>query len=139
MSENPNGTSGPTGPTPRWTDYQIDQVIGRLLQIGVLVAAAVTFVAGVLYLARHGGGVADYHVFHSVPQTLSSLGGIYHGLVAGQRAAFVQLGLVLLILTPMARVALTLGAFLIQKDRLYVLLTTIVLSVLVYGLFWARG
>ena len=128
------GTGG-----PRWTDYQIDQVIGRVLQVGVLAAAIVTVIAGVLYLRQHGGEATHYETFRGVPATLSSLSGILHGVVTGQRAAMVQMGLVLLILTPIARVALTLGAFVVQKDRLYVLLTTIVFAVLVYGLFWARG
>jgi uncharacterized membrane protein len=126
-------------PAPRWTDHQVDMVIGRLLQVGVLIAAVVTLVGGVLYLRAHGTTVADYHVFRGVPDGLTSLSGIAHGVLAGRRAALVQLGLVLLILTPMARVALTLGAFVVQRDRLYVLLTAIVLAVLVYGLFWARG
>jgi len=125
--------------SPRLTDDQIDQVIGRVLQIGMLTAAIVTLVAGVLYLQRHGGTVADYHTFKGVAESLKSLSGIGHGVMAGQRAAMVQLGLVLLILTPIARVTLTLGAFVIQRDRLYVLLTSIVLTVLVYGLFWAHG
>jgi uncharacterized membrane protein len=47
----------------------------------------------------------------------------------------VQLGLVLLIATPVARVALTLGAFLVQRDRLYMVLTAIVLVLLLVGLF----
>ena len=51
------------------------------------------------------------------------------------RVGIVQLGLVLLIATPVARVALTLGAFLLQRDRLYVVLTTIVLVLLLFGLF----
>jgi uncharacterized membrane protein len=123
---------------PRWTDHQIDQVIGRVLQIGVLTAAIVTIVAGVLYLRQHGAATADYATFRGVPQTLSSLAGIVRGVAAGNRAALVQAGLVLLILTPMARVALTLGAFVVQRDRLYVLLTGLVLAVLVYGLCWAR-
>jgi uncharacterized membrane protein len=42
---------------------------------------------------------------------------------------------VLLIATPLARVALTLGAFLLQRDRLYVLLTAVVLVLLLFGLF----
>jgi len=123
---------------PRWTDYQIDQVIGRVLQVGVLAAAIVTVIAGVAYLRQHGTEIADYRNFRGVPATLSSLSGILRGVAAGQPAAMVQVGLVLLILTPIARVALTLGAFLMQRDRLYVLLTSIVLAVLVYGLFWAR-
>ena len=123
---------------PRWNDHRTEQVIGRLLQIGMLAAAIVTLVAGVLYLQRHGAAVADYHTFKGVAGSLKSLTGIVHAAMAGQRAAMVQLGLVILILTPIARVALTLGAFVIQRDRLYVLLTSIVLAVLLYGLFWAR-
>ena len=121
---------------PRWTDHQIDAVIGRLLQIGVLAAAAVTLIGGAVFLARHGAAPADFARFHGAPDALRSLAGIARGVAAGQSAALVQLGLVLLILTPMARVALTLGAFLIQRDRTYVALTSIVLAVLVYGLFW---
>ncbi len=124
---------------PRWTDHQVDMVIGRLLQIGVLLAAAVTLAGGLLYLAHHGAVAPDFRSFTGAPAALRSLSAIARGVAAGDSASLVQLGLVLLILTPMARVALTLGAFLIQKDRLYVGLTTIVLAVLVYGLFWARG
>ncbi len=124
---------------PRWTDHQVDLVIGRLLQIGVLAAALVTLAGGVLYLAHHAGVAPDFRTFAGAPTALRSLSGIVRGVAAGSSASLVQLGLVLLILTPMARVALTLGAFVIQKDRLYVGLTAIVLAVLVYGLFWARG
>ena len=129
-------------PTPRDSrvdDARTEQVIGRLLQFGVLLAATVTLVGGVLYLQRHGAAVADYRVFRGAATSLRSLTGIVQAVMAGQRAAVVQLGLVLLILTPIARVALTLGAFVLQRDRLYVVLTSIVMAVLVYGLFWARG
>jgi uncharacterized membrane protein len=47
--------------------------------------------------------------------------------------------LVLLIATPAARVALTLGAFIIQRDRLYIVTTSIVLALLLYGLVWGRA
>jgi uncharacterized membrane protein len=48
----------------------------------------------------------------------------------------IQLGLVVLIATPVARVALTLGAFLLQRDRLYAAVTALVLLLLTYGLVW---
>jgi len=128
-----------TPATPRWTDHQVDQVIGRLLQIGVSIAAIVTLWGGVLFLMHHGRAAADYRVFAGTSAGLRSISAILHGVAAGQSAAIVQLGLLLLILTPTARVALTLGAFLIQRDRLYVVLTTIVLAVLLYGLFGVRG
>jgi uncharacterized membrane protein len=46
----------------------------------------------------------------------------------------IQLGLVLLIATPVLRVAFTLVAFVLQRDRTYIVITTIVLAVLIYGL-----
>ena len=55
------------------------------------------------------------------------------------RRAIVQLGLVLLIATPVARVAFTLVAFARQRDRAYVMITTIVLALLLYSLFFAPG
>ena len=43
-------------------------------------------------------------------------------------------GVVLLIATPIARVALTLVAFAVRKDRLYALISAVVLALLAYGL-----
>jgi uncharacterized membrane protein len=46
----------------------------------------------------------------------------------------IQFGLLLLIATPIARVAFSVVAFAIQRDRLYVVATLIVLAVLMYSL-----
>jgi uncharacterized membrane protein len=65
---------------------------------------------------------------------LRSIAGIIRGTFAGQPAAIVQLGLVLLIATPVARVAMSLVAFVLQRDRVYVLVTAIVLALLIFSL-----
>lgn len=127
------------GPSNRLSDHEVEQVIGRLLQFGVLVAAAVALAGGVLLLARHGGTIADYRVFHGAPDALRSLGGIVRGAFALEPASVVQLGLVLLIATPVARVAFTLIAFAIQRDRMYVAITFVVLVLLLYGLIYGRA
>ena len=57
----------------------------------------------------------------------------------GQSASIVQLGVVLLIATPIARVAFTLVAFAIQRDRTYVIITLIVLGLLLYGLLFGKA
>jgi len=120
--------------TPRWSDHQVEQVIGRLLQLGVLLATIVV-VAGMLALfATHSGPAADHRVFVGVAPELTSLGAILHGAFAGHPEAITQLGLVLLIATPIARVALTLVAFVVQRDRLYIGLTSVVLVLLLWGL-----
>lgn len=120
-------------------DEQVELVIGRLLQWGVLAAAIVVVTGGLLLLAQYGHLPANFQQFKGEDPALRSVGGIIRAALRGDSRAIVQLGLVLLIATPAARVALTLGAFLIQRDRLYVLTTSIVLSLLLYGLIWGRA
>jgi uncharacterized membrane protein len=122
----------------RWTDHQVEQVVGRLLQIGVLIAAAVVILGAVPLLLHHGREVVDYRTFRAVSPALQSVAGIVRGAITRDSRSIVQLGLVLLIATPVARVALTLVAFVLQRDRLYVAITTIVLVLLLYGLVWGH-
>ena len=126
-------------PESRWSDEHVEQFIGRLLQFGVILAAVVTLIGATLLLMRNGGSIADFAVFKGASPELRSVGAIVRGVIALDGRAITQLGLVLLILTPVARVALTLWAFLRQHDRLYVLVTTIVLVLLLYGLIWGRA
>jgi uncharacterized membrane protein len=120
-------------------DYRVEQIIGRLLQLGVLLAAGVVLIGGVMVLLQHGGDVASFQIFHGESAALRSVSGIISSAFHGDSRGIVQLGLLLLIATPVARVALTLGAFAIQRDRLYVVTTLIVLSLLLYGLVWGRA
>ena len=120
-------------------DERIERVIGRLLQLGVLLAAVVVAIGGVLLLSHYGHLPAGFRQFTGEDATLKSIAAIVRGAASGDSRAIVQLGLVLLIATPVARVALTLGAFIIQRDRLYILTTTIVLALLLYGLIWGRA
>jgi uncharacterized membrane protein len=121
------------------TDYEVDQVIGRLLQVGVLIAAAVVLVAGILLLKQSGSALAAYSVFRGQPAELRSIDGVVRGVAAADSAAIVQLGLLLLIATPIARVAFTLVAFAIQRDRTFVIITSIVLALLLFGLVFGAA
>jgi len=123
----------------RWTDEEIDQVIGRLLQVGVLIATGVMLAGGAVFLVTHGHLPADFRVFRGEPAALRSVEGIIGGVLARYSPALVQLGLVLLIATPVARVAFTLVAFAVQRDRIYIALTSLVLLLLTYGLLGSRG
>ena len=123
----------------RWSERGIEQLIGRLLQFGVLVAAAVVAVGGTALLVQHGSAPADFHTFRGATEPLRDIGSIVRGVMQLDSRAIVQLGLVLLIATPVARVALTFVAFLFRRDRLYAALTLLVLALLLYGLVWGRA
>lgn len=121
----------------RWSDHQVEQLIGNLLRIGVLLAAAVTAAGGVVFLIQHGAAGADYHRFTLEAAEFRDLGAIVAGALRFDSRAVVQFGVVLLIATPIARVLLSLIAFVLQKDRLYTLITTIVLAILLYSLIFS--
>ncbi len=125
--------SGPD-PQSRWTDEHVEMLVGNLLRYGVLAAAAIALVGGVLYLARYGGTHADYHLFRGQPAELKSVGGVIGSARTGDGRGIIQLGLLALIATPIARVAFSLLAFARQRDRTYVIITAIVLALLLYGL-----
>jgi uncharacterized membrane protein len=108
--------------------------LATLLRAGVILAAAVVAVGGAIYLATYGGTFPDYKTFHGVPVEYKHVAGILRGVAGLQSRAIIQLGLLLLIATPIARVALSIFDFLHERDWLYVGVTLIVLVVLIYGL-----
>ncbi|MGA2903144.1 MAG: DUF1634 domain-containing protein [Candidatus Korobacteraceae bacterium] len=118
-----------------WNDERIEVIIGALLRTGVILAAAVVLFGGVLYLVRHGHDIPDYRTFHGEPESLKSPTEIVHGVLGMGGRAIIQFGLLLLIATPVARVAFSAVAFAIEGDRMYVVITLIVLAILCYSLF----
>ena len=120
--------------TRQWTDQYVDELVGNLLRVGVTLAAAVVLFGGSVYLARHGRGAPHYQVFVGEPSDLRSVPGIVKDALALRGRGLIQLGLLLLIATPVARVAVSVAAFAMQRDRLYVVVALIVLAVLTYSL-----
>jgi uncharacterized membrane protein len=115
-------------------DVRVQQAVGNLLRAGVLLAALVVLAGGVLFLLRHGGEVPDYRVFHGEPVDLRGFAGIVRDAFSGSGRGLVQLGLLLLVATPVARVAFTAIAFAYERDRTYVLVALLVLSLLLKSL-----
>ena len=115
-------------------DPRLQRIVGTLLRFGVLLAAAVVLAGGLAYLVRHGGAVPDYHRFRGQPEQLRSLAGIVRGALALDERGVIQLGLVLLVATPIARVAIAGVVFGVERDRSYVLVAALVLALLLWSL-----
>ncbi|HXJ77437.1 MAG TPA: DUF1634 domain-containing protein [Candidatus Methylomirabilis sp.] len=120
---------------PGWTDQQVEQTIGRLLRDGLIIAAAVVAIGAVIYLIGHGTQVPDYRLFRGEPADMRSIGGILRDSVNRRGRGLIQLGLLLLLATPVARVAFSIVAFALQRDRFYVAVTLIVMTILLYSIF----
>lgn len=118
------------------TDQGMESVISRLLQIGVIASAATVFAGGILYLARYARSHAEYSVFRGEPPFLHSLEGMMLGIMNADGRAVIQLGLILLVLTPVARVGFSAAAFMLKSDLLYAAVSLFVLAVLLHNLIF---
>ncbi len=118
-------------------DHRLETIIGNLLRAGVLLAAAVVLAGGTLYLIQHHSDKVSYRTFVVEPQSLRTLPGIVHSAAHLQREGLIQLGLLLLIATPVARVAMAVIGFHLERDRLYEVVSLIVLAVLAFSLMHA--
>jgi uncharacterized membrane protein len=119
-------------------DARIELLLGTLLRAGVLTAAAVVLLGAVVYLARHGSERADYRTFRAQPLELRGIAGVMREAGSFDGAGIIQLGVLLLIATPVLRVASSAYAFARQRDRRYVVITLVVLGILSYGLLASR-
>ena len=120
-------------------DQPMETALGRLLRAGVSISAAVVVAGGAWLLAECGGRQETFHPFHGEPRDLTSVSGIVARLGHPRPEILIQFGLLLLIATPVARVAFSLAVFALQRDWTYVAITTVVLAVLVYSLAFAHG
>jgi uncharacterized membrane protein len=125
-------------PRQGWTDERVEHVIGSLLRAGVISAATVVIAGAALYLIRHGHAAVHYGVFRGEPSDLRTLTGIRQDALSLHGRGIIQLGLIILIATPVARVAFSVVAFALERDALYVVVTLVVLGVLIFSLMGAR-
>jgi uncharacterized membrane protein len=121
----------------RWSDLQLEQIIGGLLRGGVVLAAAVVFLGAIPYLLHHGKERPDYHTFYPIPENLHTISGVMHQVLALNGEGIIQFGLLLLVLTPISRVAFSAVGFLLERDWMYLVITFIVLGILLFSLLRA--
>jgi uncharacterized membrane protein len=120
-------------------DQRMDQIMAVLLRSGVLLAASLVFIGGIVYLSRHDLPAINYRVFQGEPQELRTVSGILREAAKFHGRGLIQLGLLILIATPVARVLFSVFAFVYEKDWTYMAITVIVLALLCYSLFGGGG
>lgn len=120
-----------------WAERDVELYIGKLLRYGVMISCAITLFGGVIYLFQHKGVIPDYspipsgQSFPGVADYLRELATIIPRVLSFDGAAIIQLGVVVLIATPIIRVAFSAVSFLIERDYMYVVITLIVLAIII--------
>ncbi|MDW8059701.1 MAG: DUF1634 domain-containing protein [Thermomicrobium sp.] len=122
---------------------RIDLLISRTLRLGVSIAAAIGALGLLLFFVR-GPQPGDPRTLHELLALQSgslktSPSAILEGVLHGQPDDIMRLGLLVLILTPTARVAFTLVLFLLERDLVFVVISSVVLAILLLGLAGVIG
>ncbi|MDR0268246.1 DUF1634 domain-containing protein [Paenibacillus sp.] len=105
----------------------VELAVSRWLRVGVVISAAVIILGLVLFfISGNSGYPADYYP-HNLPE-------IFSGTIQLKPYAVITTGLILLILTPVLRVAISIWVFVREGDKLYVIITSIVLFILIVSL-----
>lgn len=119
------------------SEQQLENLLSNLLKYGVLIASAVVLLGGILYLIRHGAEPAEYHFFRGTPSEFRSPTSVVEAVFSGSSRGIIQLGLLLLIATPIVRVIVSLLAFVRRRDLIYIFVNLFVLAALTYSLIGA--
>lgn len=119
---------------PSLTERDLETDLGKLLRAGVSIAAAVVLAGGIWFLAKYSGEPPHYSRFAYDPASSRKIPAVLRAVFTGQSRALIQLGLMLLIATPVARVLFSLILFARIRDFKYCVITTIVLGILLWSL-----
>ena len=118
-------------------EKQLEYLLSNLLMYGVLIASSIVLFGGILYLIHHGSEPAEYQIFIGTPSEFHSPIGVVNAVFAGSRRGIIQLGLLILIAIPILRVIISFCTFLLQRNFVYVVITSLVLASLTYSLVGA--
>jgi len=108
--------------------------ISRILRIGVFTSAAVIIIGGILFAIQHPDAVFSFKSFAGEPARLRQVDVIIREAFQLRSRSVIQLGILILIATPVLRVIFSFIEFLIHKDWIFVLITVIVITALFYSL-----
>lgn len=115
-------------------DRTMEVFMGKLLQSGVLLSAVTVLIGAFIYIKRHGIEKTSYTLFTGEPKRLTEITAIWQTAIEGSGRSIIQLGLLLLIATPITRIVFSIIGFLMEKDYLYVIITIIVLAIIIFNL-----
>lgn len=119
-----------------WIERDVELYIGKLLRYGVILSSIITLLGGIIYVSQHPHEIPNFKTFIGAPEYLRGLNTIIPRVLQLDGLAIIQLGVAVLIATPILRIAFSILAFAIERDFMYVVITCIVLGIILANLFF---
>ena len=118
----------------RLQDRDIEKSMGNILRYGVLTSAFIVVTGAIFYLIQHGQEIPQYKKFLGEPKRITQLRMVWKTALEGRGRSIIQLGLFILIATPIGRIVFSIIGYVLERDYLYVCITLVVLLIIVYNL-----
>ena len=120
----------------------MNDLVSGVLRYGVLLSSAIIMLGAALALARYGSlRASDFLTYlpNQVPHGTYSvdLADLTAGLLSLDPFSVIELGVIVLLATPVARVLLSVFLFAAEGDRTYVYITATVLALLLFSILVA--
>jgi uncharacterized membrane protein len=115
-------------------DKDMQLLLSHVLRAGTIISVTIVFIGGVFFIYRHGQSISDYHKWNGIPNFIRTTSGIFHGIWALKGQAMIQLGIVMLIATPILRVIFSAIGFVLEKDYMYVGISLLVLGIIFFSM-----
>ncbi len=122
---------------------EMDDVIAYVLRIGVVISVICILIGAMLLFLQGGSnGFAIGELASTsskINSSLFSFSDIINGILSYQGLDFILLGLIVLIITPIARVIASVLSFMYERNWLYVIITLIVFIDILVAIFIVPG
>jgi uncharacterized membrane protein len=119
-----------TSNVKKFKDTDMQLLLGRVLRAGTVISICVVFLGGVIYLYRHGHATVNYKTFVGIPDFVRHFPGVFYSAFNLKGQAIIQIGIILLIFTPILRVICSAIGFILEKDYLYTGISLLVLFII---------
>ncbi|REC74626.1 DUF1634 domain-containing protein [Chryseobacterium elymi] len=118
-----------------FTDVDLNRSVGNLLRLGVILSVATSLV-GFIKLFMEGFKMPKKYTSLDMGSSSEKVWGMFwNSLCKGEGMAIIQLGILLLIFTPLVRIIFALIGYLKEKDYVYVVISSIVLAIMAISFF----
>lgn len=118
-----------------FTDVDLNRSVGNLLRLGV-VLSVITSIVGFIKLFSEGFKMPKKYTSLDMGSSSEKVWGqFWTSLCHGEGMAIIQLGILLLVFTPLMRIIFALIGYLKEKDYTYVVISSIVLAIMAISFF----
>ncbi|HEY5326365.1 MAG TPA: DUF1634 domain-containing protein [Mucilaginibacter sp.] len=114
----------------KFKDRDIQLLLGQVLRAGTVISITIVLFGGIIYLYNHGGANANYRVFIGIPDFIRHFNDLICNTFILKGQAIIQVGIILLIATPIIRVICSAIGFVLEKDYMYLGISLLVLFII---------